>query len=119
MSIRAMLRLRQISATELLGSTPAVYPSLAAMRAAVGDPDAIIVATAPDTHADIGIEALDHGVHVMVEKPVALTVRQGLRLVEAAARNDRKLAVAENYRRDPINRLARAVIESGGLAPST
>jgi len=102
-------------ATDLLGASPTKYTSLEAMRTDRGAPDAIIVATAPDTHAEIGIEALDHGVHVMVEKPVALTVRQGLRLVEAADRNDRKLAVAENYRRDPINRLARAVIESGAL----
>src|SRR4051812_28132650 len=96
------------SAAELLGSTPAIYSSLAAMRSDLGAPDAIIVTTAPDTHAEIGIEALDHGVHVMVEKPVTLTVRQGLRLVEAAARNDRKLAGAEKHRRDPSDRLGRA-----------
>jgi predicted dehydrogenase len=49
----------------------------------------------------------------MVEKPIGLTVKQGRRLVEAAAQSGRKLAVAENYRRDPINRLARALLDAG------
>ena len=102
-------------ASDLLGTAPTEHASLEAMRKEHSGLDAIIVTTAPDTHAAIGIEALDHGVHVMVEKPIALTVRQGQRLVEAAARNRRKLAVAENYRRDPLNRLARAVIGSGVL----
>jgi predicted dehydrogenase len=102
-------------ASELLGTTPTAHSSLDEMRGIHSGLDAIIITTAPDTHAAIGVGALDHGVHVMVEKPVALTVSQGQRLVEAAARNRRTLAVAENYRRDPLNRLARAVIESGAL----
>ena len=105
-------------AAELLGTRPAQYASLELMRADSAAPDAIIVTTSPDTHAAIGIEALDHGIDVMVEKPVALTVRQGRGLVEAAARQSRTLAVAENYRRDPINRLAKAVIDSGCWARS-
>jgi len=61
------------------------------------------------------VAALRAGAHVMVEKPIALTVRQGLRMVAAAAACGRTLAVAENYRRDPINRLAKALLDAGAI----
>jgi len=51
----------------------------------------------------------------MVEKPIALSVADGLRLVAGARAAGRKLAVAENYRRDPINRLGKALVDSGAI----
>jgi predicted dehydrogenase len=42
-------------------------------------------------------------------------VADGLRLVEGAHAAGRKLAVAENYRRDPINRLGKALVEGGAI----
>jgi predicted dehydrogenase len=53
--------------------------------------------------------------HVLVEKPIAVTVSQGRQLIAAAQRTGRQLTVAENYRRDPINRLAKALITDGVL----
>ncbi|GIV85866.1 MAG: oxidoreductase [Candidatus Roseilinea sp.] len=101
-------------AEALLGKRPRVFASFAEMHAAI-PLDGISITTMPDAHLDLGLEALQAGAHVMVEKPIALTVRQGRRLVEAARQAGRKLAVAENYRRDPINRLAKALIEAGVL----
>ena len=102
-------------ADELLGERPQVFSSLQVARAALGEINAIIVTTAPDSHAGVGIEAMSAGIDVMVEKPIALTVRQGIELMQAAESSGRKVAVAENYRRDPINRLAKSLIESGVL----
>lgn len=102
-------------AESLLGERPQVFASLDEARAALGHLDAIIVTTAPDSHADVGMAAMRAGIDVMVEKPIALTVHQGIDLCETAHKTGRKLAVAENYRRDPINRLAKALIESGVL----
>jgi predicted dehydrogenase len=48
-----------------------------------------------------------------MEKPITLTIAQGRELL--AAQGDRKLSVAENYRRDPINRLAKSLIDAGVL----
>ncbi len=67
------------------------------------------------TNDEAGIQALQAGAHVMVEKPITLTVREGRDLINAARTHGRKLSVAENYRRDPINRLARALIDAGAL----
>lgn len=101
-------------AESLLGKRPRVFASLAEMRAAI-PLDAISITTMPDAHVDLGVAALQAGVHVMVEKPIALTVRQGQRLIAAARATGCKLAVAENYRRDPINRLAKALIDAGAI----
>jgi predicted dehydrogenase len=101
-------------ASELLGRTPQQFATFEEMQRAV-HLDALIVTTTPETHVEVGTKALASGVHVMMEKPIALTVRQGVMLVNAAAAAGRKLAVAENYRRDPINRLAKALIEAGAV----
>lgn len=98
-------------AAERLGQRPAIYTDLAHLRGV----DAVILTTSPDTHADLGVAAMELGMHVLVEKPITLTVAEGRRLIETAQRTGRTLAVAENYRRDPINRLAKALIESGAL----
>jgi predicted dehydrogenase len=100
-------------AEKLLGQRPQIFSSFEAMQRGLPQLDYILVTTSPTTHTGIGVAALQAGVHVMVEKPIALTVKQGARLVQAAATAGRKLAVAENYRRDPINRLARALLDAG------
>lgn len=106
-----------VLAEDLLGRRPAIFDSVAAMHAGVEQLDGLIVTTSPDLHAPVGIEAFDLGMHVMVEKPITLTVGQGAELVDAARRSSRKLAVAENYRRDPINRLAKALLDTGAIGP--
>ncbi len=98
-------------AQDLLGRRPAVHTDLATLQGV----DALIITTSPETHASLGMAAMDLGMHVMVEKPIDLTIAQGRRLIDAAKRTHRKLTVAENYRRDPINRLARALIDAGAI----
>ncbi|MEZ4530715.1 MAG: Gfo/Idh/MocA family oxidoreductase [Thermomicrobiales bacterium] len=97
-------------AEELLGARPATYADPANLPAEV---TALDVTTAPNLHARIGIEALRAGRHVQMEKPITLTIAEGRELL--AAQGDRVLSVAENYRRDPINRLAKALIDGGVL----
>jgi len=72
------------------------------------------ITTTPKHHHTIAIEALKHGWHVMVEKPMGLTVRACNLMRKAAEQSDRIFSVAENYRRDPINRLAKALLEALG-----
>ena len=102
-------------AGDLLDRPPDVFRSFGAMHAAVPDVDAVLVTTSPDFHVPIGVEALRAGVHVMVEKPLTLTVRDGLQLTRAAEETGLCLAVAENYRRDPVNRFAKALIDAGAI----
>ncbi|MEZ4617949.1 MAG: Gfo/Idh/MocA family oxidoreductase [Caldilineaceae bacterium] len=98
-------------AADALGKRPTVHSTIDELR----DIDAVILTTSPETHAPLGIAAMELGMHVMTEKPMTLTVAQGRDLIAAAQRTNRTLAVAENYRWDPINRLAKALIDGGAL----
>jgi predicted dehydrogenase len=101
-------------AQELLGQRPQVFTSFAEMNAAIAL-NGISITTMPEAHVDLGIEAINAGVPVMVEKPIALTTREGKRLVDAARNAGITLAVAENYRRDPMNRLGKALLDAGAI----
>ncbi len=75
---------------------------------------AIDLTSPPRLHHELIAAALDLGLHVMTEKPVGLTVAAGQRICQAAIDHPTQIvSVAENYRRDPINRLARAVLDAG------
>jgi predicted dehydrogenase len=77
--------------------------------------DAVLVITPPSTHHAIVSAALEAGKHVLVEKPLAMTIGEADELIALAGRVDRTLMVSQNYRyRAPI-RAAQAFIASGAL----
>lgn len=75
--------------------------------------DAIIVLSAVSAHYPIARAALQHGVHVMLEKPFAITARAGLRLIELASQRGLTLGVAENLRYMESTRASAWAIRSG------
>jgi predicted dehydrogenase len=64
-------------------------------------PDAVCIATYPDTHESYAIKAFDKGCHVFIEKPVADTVAGAERVVAAARKANRKLVVGYILRHHP------------------
>jgi phthalate 4,5-cis-dihydrodiol dehydrogenase len=90
------------------------YPDFNSLCA---DPDAevIYIASPHRFHADQAIEALESGKHVLVEKPLALTIEDCDRVVEAAARTKRVLIVGHSHGFDPNVRKMREIIASGDL----
>jgi predicted dehydrogenase len=64
-------------------------------------PDVACIATYSDSHADYAITALETGCHVFVEKPLATTVADARRVVDAAKANGRKLVVGYILRHHP------------------
>jgi predicted dehydrogenase len=101
-------------AQSLFGQTPVPYHDLETMLRNTRL-DGLIITTTPEMHIPVGEMALDAGVHLMVEKPITLTIAEGVRLVGAARAANKRLAVAENYRRDPMNRLAKTLIDQGAI----
>lgn len=99
------------NAEELLGKRPTVVKSMEELEAL--GVAAVDITTTPRYHHTLGVEAVERGWHAMIEKPVGLTVRACNRILKAANATDRVVSVAENYRRDPINRLAKALIDNG------
>lgn len=78
----------------------------AAELLAGGDAEAVLVLTPPATHAGLCVQALESGHHVLVEKPMALTVDEGARMAAAARRSGRALQVGFTRRfREPYQRL--------------
>ena len=82
---------------------------------AAAQPDVVHVLTPPATHAQLAIELLQGGVHVLVEKPMALTVADADAVLAAARRTGRLLTVDHNRWFDPVVRQARALLEAGRL----
>ena len=78
-------------------------------------PDLAVIATYTDTHADYAEAAMNAGAHVFVEKPLAMTVADANRVVDAAVKNDRKLGVGYILRHHPSwMRLIKEARDLGG-----
>ena len=91
------------------------FADLGAMLDALGDElDAIDVCLPTFLHADAAVQALEAGKHAIVEKPLALTVEDGQRVVDAAA-SGRQCMVAHVIRFWPEYLLLRRFVESGEL----
>lgn len=102
-------------AAQQLGQRPRVFGDLQAMVAALPEIRGVDVPTDVAAHHVVATACLDLGLHVQCEKPLALTPRGCNRILDAARRSGTILSVAENFRRDPINRLARALIADGAI----
>lgn len=72
-----------------------------AQALAATKPDLVCVATYSDSHADYAVAAMEAGAHVFVEKPLATTVADAQRVVDAATHLGRKLVVGYILRHHP------------------
>lgn len=77
--------------------------------------DAVYIATPNSLHASQTILAAQAGKHVLCEKPMALTVRDGERMIDACNRNNVKLGVVFQNRYHPAHFETRRYIQSGAL----
>jgi predicted dehydrogenase len=102
-------------AKELLGTRPRVFGDAAQMVREVEGLEAADCTTDTGSHHKVAAALLDLGLHTLCEKPLALTIRGCHMILEAAKRSGKILSVAENYRRDPINRLIRALLDDGAI----
>lgn len=82
-------------------------------------PDMVHVVTPPATHAAVAVQLLDAGVHVLVEKPMALSTEEAETMVAAAHRAGRYLTVDHNRWFDPVVLQARALVVAGRLGSLT
>ena len=88
------------------------YPDVeAALNAA--EVEALDLAAPSHLHDVLAIQAMEAGRHVMVEKPLALSVARGRQVVEVAQATGLAVGVGHNYRFFPSNRAVRHIIEAG------
>ncbi len=77
--------------------------------------DVCYVLTPNRSHADISIDALHAGKHVMCEKPMAKTAADARRMVEAAKETGKKLTIGYQHRQKNASKYVKGVVERGDL----
>lgn len=106
------VRLREASAT--LGGGHALYATAAAMLAT--EPLDAVVVTSPDCwHAEHAVAALEHGRHVLIDKPLATTVAGCQDIIRAAEATKCIAMIGFNLRHDPTLRRLKELVDAGEL----
>ncbi|MGC1166573.1 MAG: Gfo/Idh/MocA family oxidoreductase [Solirubrobacterales bacterium] len=77
--------------------------------------DAVSISCPSEFHAEVALEALAAGLHVLVEKPIATTLPDALRMRGAAFEADRKLMVGHVERFNPAVEKLRELVADGRL----
>jgi predicted dehydrogenase len=90
------------------------FASLAEMIAE-GGLDAVAIATPNDSHSALCLEALEAGLHVICDKPLANTVADGRSIAAKVEATGRVFCLTHNYSGYPMIRQMRAMIEAGRI----
>jgi predicted dehydrogenase len=81
--------------------------------------EVIAIATPNSMHGDQTVRAAQAGKHVLCEKPMATTVTEGERMIEACRKNGVKLGIGFQNRHHPAHQEAQRLIASGALGDIT
>jgi predicted dehydrogenase len=79
--------------------------------------EAVSIVTPNHLHADIAIEFLKRGIHVICDKPLTATLKDAKRLAAAAERASALFVLTHNYTGYPMIRQAREMVARGELGP--
>jgi len=79
------------------------------------DLDGVSICTPNIAHHETSVNALNAGKHVLVEKPMSVTLQQSIEMVEAAERSGKMLTVGFQPRYDPNMSLIQEIVQSGKL----
>ena len=79
--------------------------------------DAVYIATPHQLHRQQAIQAAEAGIHIIVEKPLALTLSDCDQIIEAVSANGVQLVVGHTHSFDPAVAKMAAVIASGEIGP--
>lgn len=83
------------------------------------DLDAVYIAAPNFQHADLTERAAERGLHVLCEKPMATSLEEAGRMIEACRRNGVRLAIGNMMRFNPCHAWIRDFITGGGLGAPT
>ncbi|MFN2602134.1 MAG: Gfo/Idh/MocA family protein [Gemmatimonadaceae bacterium] len=74
-------------------------------------PDAVIIATPPDSHAQLCLTAIERGIDIICEKPFVSSLREADEVMSAASSARKQIALNHEFREMPI---FRALLDSAG-----
>ena len=76
-------------------------------------PEIGIVSVAYGANGEVGLAAVEAGLHVLLETPIAHKLAEADAIIAAAEQRGRKIEIAEQFHRRPLEQLKLALIESG------
>ncbi|MDR1464942.1 MAG: Gfo/Idh/MocA family oxidoreductase [Oscillospiraceae bacterium] len=91
------------------------YPDHHALLEAEPDLDAVSVCTYNRTHAVCTIDALNHGVSVLLEKPMCVTTDEAVAICRAEKQSGKVLSIGFQPRFDENMKMIKRIVESGAL----
>lgn len=106
---------RRALARRLLPAARIYDDARSLLAAEHGALDFVDVATPPSEHASISHAALDHGLHVICEKPIATTAADAAALLAHATAARRVFFPSHNYRHAPVVKAVRGLLDTGCL----
>ncbi|MBE6608278.1 MAG: Gfo/Idh/MocA family oxidoreductase [Ruminococcaceae bacterium] len=77
--------------------------------------DAVSICTYNRQHAPCAIDALEHGVNVMLEKPFCVTTEEAVDVIRAEKKSGKILSIGFQPRFNPNMRLIKQIVQSGQL----
>lgn len=77
--------------------------------------DAVSVCTYNATHAECTIDALNAGVHVLLEKPMTVTTEEAIAVMRAEKASGKMLSIGFQPRMDPNMQMIKKIVDSGAL----
>jgi nucleoside-diphosphate-sugar epimerase/predicted dehydrogenase len=80
-----------------------------------GKPEVLHIVTPPAAHYEIAKEAIERGIHVLIEKPLVLQAQQARELYKIAESRGVAVCPMHNHYFDPCMLKARTLIEEGGI----
>ncbi|WP_226909785.1 Gfo/Idh/MocA family protein [Georgenia ruanii] len=116
--LRVVVTRTEGSARELAAAHAAAW-STDPGRLAADDIDVVVVATPSGTHADLAVPALEAGKHVLIEKPLDVSLAAADRIIEAERRTGNVVAVVSQHRFDRSSEKLVAAARGGGLGRLT
>lgn len=77
--------------------------------------DVVCICTPSGFHVNLAVEAAEAGKHIIVEKPIAMTLEDSEKMIEAASINNVKLSVVHPNRFRPVVQELKKILDSGML----
>lgn len=77
--------------------------------------DVVSVCTPNRFHAEVAIDCMKAGADLLLEKPVALTMKEAAAIAQTATRTKRRIMVGFSHRFNPLNLAAKKAIDAGRI----
>lgn len=75
--------------------------------------DIVDVCTTPESHAPLSILAMEGGCHVLVEKPMAVSIKEANEMISTSIKNRMSLGVVHNILFSPVIMKAKTLVQKG------